>query len=325
MSIPQISVRSLITNDEFLNDVIAGLRSSPRTLPCKYFYDETGSRLFDEICKLDEYYLTRTELAIMRDHAAEIAERVGSEATIIEPGSGAGIKVQLLIDALDKPRAFIPFDISEEMLSHSAGVIAKKYPELPVAPVHGDFTDTRFVSNLVKHNHSIRSGNTLLFFPGSTIGNFNVDNAVQLLDNFRRLIGNNGKILIGADLVKNEQTLINAYDDAAGLTAEFNKNILYRINHELNGNFDIDNGFAHQAVFNREKSRIEMHLVSLRDQRVVIDGDHYEFRKGETIHTENSHKYSMKSFSKLAANAGLQVTGTWTDKEMKFAQFMLEQ
>ena len=309
-------------NQQFLQDVLADLGQMPKTLPCKYFYDEAGSALFEKICDLDEYYITRTELEILRSAGDEIASLVGEGATIVEPGSGAGIKVQVLLKALFKPKKFIPLEISLDALRASANALQQKFPRLEVIPHRGDFTDQKDLQNLPLV--SDQTERRLVFFPGSTIGNFTRDQAAEVMQNLRILAGENGLLLLGADLIKDRQRLISAYDDAKGVTAEFNKNLLVRINRELNANFDYHQGFQHRAVFNEALSRIEMHLVATADQQVSIAGEKIDFAEGETIHTENSHKYSPEIIAQLANNSGFEVTHQWSDKQQDFGLFLLK-
>jgi|SaaInl5LU_22_DNA_1037371.scaffolds.fasta_scaffold05304_4 dimethylhistidine N-methyltransferase len=306
---------------EFLQDVFEGLSASPKTLPCKYFYDEQGSNLFEQICELDEYYITRTELALLSDIGNEIAERVGEGVTIIEPGSGAGQKVQILLDALLHPRKFIPLEISLDALEASTQELEKKFPRLEVIPHQGDFTDKKDLKKLplVEEDTEQR----LVFFPGSTIGNFSPHEATEVLSNLRLLAGENGLVLVGVDMLKNRDRLLAAYDDSLGVTAEFNKNLLVRINRELSADFDIEEGFDHRAVFNEEASRIEMHLVANKDQQVAIRDEVFEFKQDESIHTENSHKYSQQMFVDMALEAGLKNVRNWTDAQADFALFLL--
>ncbi len=307
---------------QFLADVLEGLSKEQKTLPCKYFYDEAGSNIFEQICELEEYYITRTELEILRSAGTEIADEMGEGVTIIEPGSGAGIKVQILLDALLHPRKFIPLEISLDALEASAQELKQKFPRLEIIPHRGDFTDHKDLGNLPLS--SDQSERRLVFFPGSTIGNFSRAEAAEVLSNLRFLAGENGSVLLGADLIKDRQRLISAYDDSKGVTADFNKNLLVRINRELSADFDLDEGFEHQAIFNEELSRIEMHLVSTKDQVVRIDGQEITFARDETIHTENSHKYSAELFAEIAREAGLGITHQWTDAQQDFGLFLLK-
>lgn len=295
-----------IVDEIFLKDVLEGLNKSQKTLPCKYFYDETGSQLFEDICQLDEYYITRTELKLLEDIKLELAEHIGKDAVIIEPGAGAGKKIQILLHALKSPQTYVPMDISKDFLFYSANVIQNKFPDIEVSPIQGDFTQP--IKWLDK-----KSDNRIVFFPGSTIGNFEPELAVDFLKNMKNLMGKMGAIIIGVDRIKDRQALINAYDDSLGITATFNKNLLSRINQELNGNFKLEK-FEHEAIFNENSSRIEMHLISKEKQSVMINGKVIRFEKNETIHTENSHKYSNESFLQLVSQAGMKSIKNWSDK-----------
>ncbi|MFT6732575.1 MAG: dimethylhistidine N-methyltransferase [Polaribacter sp.] len=296
-----------IENNVFLNDVLNGLRENQKALPCKYFYDEAGSALFEKICELDEYYITRTELELLDNIKQELAEKIGKNAVIIEPGAGAGKKIQTLLRSLDTPQTYVPMDISKDFLLYSANIIQENFPNIEVSPIQGDFTQP--IKWLDKEND-----NRIVFFPGSTIGNFEPHMAIEFLTNMKNLMGSKGAMIIGVDRIKNQQTLINAYDDSSNVTADFNKNLLVRINQELNGNFNLKQ-FEHRAIFNEQQSRIEMHLISKINQSVFIDGNKVDFEKGESIHTENSHKYSDEVFIKLVSQAGLMSVKSWFDKD----------
>ena len=296
----------------FLNDVVKGLSSTQKTLPCKYFYDETGSSLFEEICNLDEYYITRTELQLIEDIKAELADLIGENAVIVEPGAGAGIKIQTLLSALSAPAMYVPIDISSDFLFYSAQKIQDNFPSLEVLPIQGDFTQP--IHGLNEAELSSR----VVFFPGSTIGNFTPEKAKEFLSNQAQLIGKNGAIIIGYDLVKSSDKLEAAYNDKQGITADFNKNLLTRINTELGANFNL-NHFEHNALFDPQQSRIEMHLISKIDQLVSINQQGFKFNKNETIHTENSYKYTQKDFVKLANTAGLTSLRSWRDNDKLIA------
>lgn len=292
----------------FIEDVINGLSKSNKTLPCKYFYDETGSELFEEICELDEYYITRTELQLLEEIKDEMAAMIGPNAVIIEPGAGAGIKIQTLLSALDSPTSYVPIDISADFLFYSTKKIEALYPGVEIRAIQGDFTEPyTWTGDKSKTNR-------VVFFPGSTIGNFTPLQAESFLINQRQFIGEKGAMIIGVDLVKPAKRLESAYNDSHGVTAAFNKNLLVRINNELGGNFELSQ-FKHQAVFNRQESRIEMHLVSRQRQSVEIDEQSFQFETDESIHTENSYKYSIESFISLAKRAGLKSEKYWIDKD----------
>ena len=300
----------------FRADVIAGLGGKPKTLPAKYFYDAEGSRLFEVICGLPDYYLTRAEIALLRDAAPRIARHIRRSAALVEFGSGASVKTRLLLDAAPQLGAYVPIDISETALSQAAAALAADYPALAVVPIAADFT------RLPALPDAIRSRPVVGFFPGSTIGNFIPDEAVSLMRRARALLGGGASFLVGADLVKPAETLLRAYDDAQGVTAAFNKNLLARINRELDGDFDLDS-FRHAAVWNAADSRVEMHLVSVRDQLVHVGGEKIGFAQGESIHTENSYKYTPDLFAGIAARAGWRIETAWVGEAQPFAIYLL--
>lgn len=304
--------------DQLTNDALDGLRKSPKELSPVWFYDELGSALFDRICDLPEYYLTRTEQGIMQKHAAEMARHIGPGVALIEFGSGTSVKTRLLLDQLESPVAYVPVDISREQLLDAAGLLARDYPALRIIPVYADFTQPIELPKQIA-----TAQRRVIYFPGSTLGNFMPGPAQQLLTSMRHIIGENGAVLIGIDLKKDPQVLLNAYDDAAGITARFNLNALRHINRELGANFDLD-AFEHRAVWREDKSRIEMHLISSRDQVVDLAGEHVAIQRGEHLHTESCHKYTLDGFAKLAAAADLAVTRVWTDAENKFSVQLLE-
>jgi dimethylhistidine N-methyltransferase len=295
----------------FARDVIAGLTARPKRLPPKYFYDEAGSRLFEEITALQEYYPTRCELAILHEHAAEIAALLRDETALIEFGSGSSRKVRILLEAAAKITAYVPVDISPEMLSQEAVDLQRDFPRLLVLPVVADFTKPFALP--VEVAGFARAG----FFPGSTIGNFEPHDASAFLTHAARRLGQDGILIIGIDLVKDPAVLNAAYDDAAGVTAKFNLNLLTRINRELGADFDLSN-FCHQAFYNTERRRVEMHLASRKRQTVRVAGRAIDFRAGETIHTESSYKYTLDSFGALARGSGFTPLAQWTDAQGYF-------
>lgn len=301
---------------DFRDAVLAGLNSRPRAIPCRFFYDARGSRLFDRICELPEYYPTRTEMALLADHADEMAALIGPDADLVEFGAGSSTKVRLLLDALDRPHAFVPIDISGDHLKHAAQALEDDYPGLAVTPVVGDFTRPLTLPPVADGVRRVG------FFPGSTIGNFAPSEARAFLRRAARMLAGGG-LLIGVDLVKDPAVLEAAYDDAAGVTAAFNKNLLVRANAELGADFNID-GFAHKALFNDRASRIEMHLESLGRQQVRIGRDCFSFAPGETIHTENSYKYTVDGFRQAAETAGFRLRRTWADGAGLFSVHWLE-
>lgn len=300
-------------SESFLDEVLLGLRQSPKTLPCKYFYDERGSLLFEKICALDEYYLTRTELAIMERYAPRIAAEIGPGVMLIEYGSGSSVKTRILLDHLLEVDAYVPVDISRDHLQQTSRNLARSYPELEVLPVCADFT-TEF-DLPIPHNEPTHCA---VYFPGSTIGNFAPREAERMLLQIATLCGTGGGLLIGIDLQKDPEILEAAYNDSRGVTAEFNRNLLRRINRELAGDFRLD-AFQHVATYNAAKGRIEISLRSLCDQVVAIGGETFVFTENELVGTEHSHKYTVAGFSRLAAQAGLTLRAHWMDDEKRFA------
>jgi dimethylhistidine N-methyltransferase len=310
---PAVARRQPAERDEaFARDVITGLSARPKRLPPKYFYDATGARLFEEITALPEYYPTRSELAILRAHAPAMARLLPSETALIEFGSGSTRKVRLLLNAAPTVAAYVPVDISAQWLAEEAARLRRDYPELAVLPVAADFMQAFRLSPAIAGLP--RAG----FFPGSTIGNFEPHQATAFLHHAARILGEDALLIVGIDLVKDVATLTAAYNDAAGVTAAFNLNLLARINRELGADFDLS-AFSHQAFYNRERARIEMHLVSRRDQRVKVGGRVIQFRECETIHTENSYKYTAESFGALARRAGWTSVAAWTDADGYFS------
>jgi dimethylhistidine N-methyltransferase len=307
-------------SNEFFNDVLEGLSSLPKTLPCKYFYDEQGSLLFEKICQLDEYYITRTELAMLNQYAPEMAGLIGEDAVVIEPGSGAGEKIRILLDSLNQPEAYIPIEISKEILKRSAKIIEQAYPSLQVYPIESDFTHSLY--NFAAAVDNQVGDNRCLFFPGSTLGNFSPSQSVELLKIFAGIVGSSGCLLVGLDRLKPVEIIKAAYNDIQGVTAAFNKNILQRINNELGANFDISR-FKHEAIFNAAQSRIEMLLISQCEQTVDLGGDTITFDCHETIHTENSYKYSDAVFTQLVEKSGLTIKRHWLDELKLFSIYLL--
>ncbi len=306
---------ALGTKDPFLTDVLAGLSRPQKRVPSKYFYDAAGSRLFDRITELAEYYLTRTELAIMRTHAAAMAARCGPRCLLVELGAGSLHKVRLLIDRLDRPAGYVPVDLSGDHLRGAAKALASDYPDLAVYPVVADFTRCFEAP-------PVPAARRVVYFPGSTIGNFDPSEADELLGRVARLVGPGGGLLLGLDLRKETAVLERAYNDARGVTAAFNWNLLVRMNRELGADFD-PAAFRHRAFYNREQARIEMHLVSAADQWVRVGDATLAFRAGESIHTENSFKYDLADFARRAAECGLRADATWTDDNRYFAVLYL--
>lgn len=296
----------------FLRDVLHGLSQSQKTLPCKYLYDERGSKLFEKICETDEYYPTRTELDIMERNVASISHQIGARVMLVEYGSGSSIKTRILLDALDSPVAYVPVDISEDHLLRTAEDLRASYPEIEVLPVVADFTKSFSLPRSErKYSH------VAIYFPGSTIGNFTPDAAGELLKFMSSMLGPQGGLLIGIDLQKEISVIEAAYNDKAGITAEFNLNLLARINSELDGNFRLDN-FEHRAVYNRSKHCIEISIISQRDQRVQIGRNTFDFMRGESILTEYAHKYTIDGFADFASQFGFSLHKHWTDRREYF-------
>lgn len=298
---------------DFRADVIRGLGVRPRTLSAMYFYDQAGSQLFDRICELEEYYPTRTEISILDAFVDEICESLGPRVMLVEFGSGSSRKIRLLLDHLEDPAGYVPIDISKDHLVEAAASIARDHPDLEVRPVCADFTEPVPMPELAK-----RAARKVVFFPGSTIGNFEPADARHLLESVREDCGAGGGLLIGVDLKKDPGVLEAAYDDREGVTAAFNLNLLQRINRELGADFDLDR-FEHLARWNEQQGRVEMHLRSNAAQVVRLDDHEWAFAEGETIHTENSHKWSIDEFAALAASAGLSLERVWTDPEELFS------
>jgi dimethylhistidine N-methyltransferase len=301
----------------FREAVLVGLAANPKRLEPKFFYDENGSRLFERICGLPEYYPTRTEIAILDNHANDIRDAVGRNALLIEFGSGSSRKIRCLLDHLD-PSGYVAIEISREQLLEACTELSDLYPDLPILAICADYSQPLRWEGM-DDKAVLRK---LAFFPGSTIGNFMPEEAVAFLTNVRRLVGRGGGMLIGVDMKKDRERLHAAYNDSAGVTAAFNLNLLHRINRELDGNFDVKR-FRHHAFYNEVQGRVEMHLMSLRAQQVRIGEYVFSFEEGETIHTENSYKYTPAEFRALAARAGFVTGEIWQDDEGLFSVFHL--
>ncbi len=316
MSGPVLSLQVAETDrEEFRRAVLDGLSARPRAIPAKFLYDARGSALFDDICELPEYYLTRTETAILKQRAAEIGRRAGPGCALVEFGSGSSVKSRLLIEALPKLALYAPIDISRQHLDATAAGLRRDYPKLRVEPVCADFMGP------VPPIES--TGRRLGFFPGSTIGNLTPQEATAFLRNVRSLLGDDGALVLGADLRKDPQRLHDAYNDSAGVTAAFTLNLLRRMNRELKATFDLS-AFAHEAFYDEAKGRIEIYVRSLEPQTVSIDGKRFEFAAGERVHTEYSYKYDAAGLAALAASGGFRIAETWTDPERLFAVVYLE-
>ena len=311
---PAVAFHDLVPDeDSFRETVLAGLSRDPPAIPCKYFYDARGSALFERITRLPEYYPTRTEIVILEDNAAAIAAQMGRHCRLIEFGSGASRKVRILLEALDQPAAYVAVDIARDQLRDAVTVLAADFPRLPVMAVCTDYTRPYELPPLPGFE-----GKRVGFFPGSTIGNFEPNDAIGFLANCARILGRGGEMLIGVDLKKDLDVLNAAYNDSAGITAAFNLNLLVRINRELDADIDLDR-FAHYAFYNPAEGRIEIYVKSLANQRVRIAGRSFRFNKDQLIHTEYSYKYTVAEFRDLAAQAGFQPVQTWTDPSNLFS------
>jgi dimethylhistidine N-methyltransferase len=300
------------TEKTLFEEIITGLSAENKYLPSKLFYDEKGSKLFDEICELDEYYPTRTELKIMKDNIKEITSFLDKETLFIEFGSGSSLKTKLILDNVDNLAGYIPIDISETHLKESANKISERYPNLDVYPLAADYTQS-LEFPAIKNNVEKK----VAYFPGSTIGNFTPNEAIKFFEIVADEIGKNGGLLIGVDMIKEKSILELAYDDSKGVTAEFNLNILSHINSKLNSNFELKN-FSHLSFYNSSENRIEMHLKSTIDQIIKIGEHSIEFKEDETILTEYSHKYSLESFEQLCSNS-FQIRKVWMDLNSYFS------
>ena len=309
-------VAAAVPSSEFARDVIAGLTAEPKRIPPKHFYDAAGSRLFERITQLPEYYPTRTETKILKQRAGEIAALVPGGGALVEFGSGSSAKVRLLLQRIPQLGAYVPVDISAEFLGQEAARLRAEHPGLTVVPVAADFTKPFAVPAQLRELP--RAG----FFPGSTIGNFDPEDAAAFLRHAAGVLGPGAPFVVGVDLVKDEAVLNRAYDDAEGVTAAFNLNLLARMNRELGADFDLE-AFAHHAFYDADKRRIEMHLVSRKAQEVRVAGRTIAFDEGETIHTENSYKYTLAGFRQLATEAGWRGVEAWTDEDRLFSVHVL--
>src|SRR5436189_4432494 len=302
-------------SSDFLADVAAGLSSNPRTLPCKYFYDERGAALFQKICELPEYYVTRTEIEILDRNRSEIASQLGPAIQLIGLGTGAGTKTRILIEALDKPAVYIPVDISEKQLRQSTTLFRKIFPELEILPLCADY-----LQPVVLPSPRHKPARNVVYFPGSTIGNFEPSEALEFLRRIANVAGRGGGLLIGVDLQKDQRVIEAAYNDSAGVTAQFNLNLLVHINREVGADFDLSQ-WRHRAIYNSEAGRIEMYLISTTDQTVHIGAREFRFRSGEKILTEHSYKHAPEGFIAVARQAGFDFVKLWTDDARLFGIF----
>jgi dimethylhistidine N-methyltransferase len=297
---------------QFATDVVAGLTETPKRLSPKYFYDSAGSALFEQITTLPEYYPTRTEIGILKERAGDIAALIQPGAALVEFGSGSSTKTRIVLSTAKSLAAYVPVDISEQFLHQQMAGLRREYSKLAVLPVVADFTKPFDLPDAVRIMPRVG------FFPGSTIGNFEPHEAAAFLSHAGRILGRGATFIVGVDLVKDAQVLKKAYNDSQGITANFNLNLLTRINRELGAKFN-PACFEHHAFFNRDRSRIEMHLASLKRQRIKVCGECIDFRAGETIHTENSYKYSVESLGALARGAGWTPVAAWTDPDKYFS------
>ncbi|MEL6540894.1 MAG: L-histidine N(alpha)-methyltransferase [Pseudomonadota bacterium] len=300
----------------FRADVLEGLSQSPKAIPARWFYDDTGSQLFEDITALPEYYPTRAETEILQSHGADFSAMIGEGRAVVEFGSGSSVKTPLLLSAI-APAAYVPLDISGDFLRASAKDLGAKFPGLPVHPIEADFM------RRVELPEAVKSLPKLGFFPGSTIGNMVARTAVDLLRSMRDTLGVGAKLLIGMDLIKDPQTLVDAYDDTAGVTAKFNLNLIERINRQLKGDIPVDD-LRHEARWNDDYARIEMHLVTTRDMAFEVAGRSFSMTKGESLHTENSHKFSRRTAYTLLLAGGWEPQARWLDSEERFSLLLAE-
>ncbi|WPU64166.1 L-histidine N(alpha)-methyltransferase [Peredibacter starrii] len=302
-----------------LSEVLVGLSKHQKSIPPKFLYDKAGSEIFEKICDLRDYYPTRAEKEILQTYAGEMAEMIGPGALIIEPGSGAGEKVRYLLKELQDPSGFVPIEIEREILLRMTSELIEEFPDLNITPVCADFTQMLQLPITV----GMKNGKKVIFFPGSTIGNLSPEEAIDFLTQYGEMLSTGGGFLIGADLKKDSATLKRAYDDSEGVTAEFNMNLLRRLNREVGASFDLNN-FEHEAFYNEDMGRVEMHLKSKVPQLVRINRTVFRFNEGETIHTENSYKYSEDEFAELCAHAGLVLRKCWKDSKNLFCVYYFE-
>jgi dimethylhistidine N-methyltransferase len=316
MTLSNAAVRRFAGNafpeSDFAIDVLQGLSRKRKVLSPRYFYDAMGSELFEEITQLPEYYLTSAEMAILNSYSRDISDGASEDDVLLEFGSGSSRKTEILLDALPDIAAYIPIDVSKSALENAQLRLSKRFPKLVIRPIVGDFSNPLF------HPRNVFGRRRIGFFPGSTIGNSTPIEAVRLLAIMRNTLGHGGRLIIGVDLKKDAGRLVAAYNDSRGVTAAFNVNLLARVNRELDGDFDLS-AFEHCAIYNPQEGRIEMHLVSIRDQTVKVHDQQFEFQSGESIHTENSYKYSAEQFQALAEAAGWNARQVWMDDDRLFS------
>jgi dimethylhistidine N-methyltransferase len=305
-------VRFGCSNGEFASAVINGLSMPKKSIPCRFFYDTRGSELFEEITRLEEYYTTRTEAAILSEYADEIIGCIRDDAVLIEFGSGSSLKTEILLDRVPEGVTYVPIDVSRSALDEAEARLACRYPALKIRPILGDFMGPISIPSVLMERPKVG------FFPGSTIGNFSPQGAVGLLRAFQSVLSTDGRLIIGVDLKKDPRVLVRAYADSAGVTAAFNLNILARMNRELGADIDLAS-FRHEAIYDPVEGRIEMHLVSNIEQDLWVCGFNFSVKAGESIHTENSYKFSVAQFQGLARDSGWTPNRLWTDGEQKFS------
>lgn len=310
-----------LPENAFATDVLAGLGHTPKSLPSVWLYDQRGSELFEDITRLDEYYQTRTETALLGECAPAIADVIGPDAVVVEFGSGSSRKTPLLLDALTTPRAYVPVDIADDFLDDAVATLARRCPGIPMLPVRADFTRPFRLPPQLQTTQGAQ-GACLGFFPGSTIGNFAPAQAAAFLVHVGKMLGPRRRMVVGVDACKDPAVLLPAYDDALGVTAQFDLNVLVRINRELDGDLPLD-AFRHEARFNANASRIEMHLVAQHPFTASVLGHRFSFTAGESIHTENSYKYGQTEFRALAHSAGWDIERVWLDGRSRFAVYLL--
>lgn len=306
--------------EQFRADALAGLAARPRAIPCKYLYDERGSALFEGICETGDYYVTRADLALHEAHLDEIEAAIGPDAHIIEFGSGAGIKIRKILGASDHLRAYTPIEISGEALAQSVAALEEQFPDMEIRPLQADYTQDIPAEKFRLEPPARRR---VIYFPGSTISNFTHAEAHAFITRMARIAGPGGGALIGVDLIKAPERLERAYDDAEGVTAAFNRNLLARLENDLGAVLEAD-AFEHRAVYDERRERIEMHLVAARDTAIELDGRRFDFAAGDSIHTENSHKYSIDGFRALVQGTGFRPVDVWTDPDGLFSMHYLE-
>ncbi|MEM8743581.1 MAG: L-histidine N(alpha)-methyltransferase [Pseudomonadota bacterium] len=316
MSSSVVEIETQLVSGEFAEAVLSGLAQPVKNIPCRFLYDARGSELFEEITRLEEYYPTRTEIGLLKQYGPEIAERAGQGCAVVEFGSGSSRKTHILLEALTGASAYVPIDIDDAALKEATSRLHADFPRLAMHPVHADFSQD------IRLPDEIADAPKLGFFPGSTIGNFDLDGAVDFLGDAGDLLGPESDLLIGADLQKDRDILVPAYDDASGVTAEFTLNLLHRINRELDADFDVSR-FAHKAIYNDDVGRIEIYIESLADQRVTVLGRLFSFAVGEDIHVENSHKFTVPQFKALAREAGWASEQVWIDENDLFSMHYL--